>query len=608
MSQTTRERKELDPRYQWKLERIYADDEAWERAFGTIEDRLPELEAYRGRLAENAATLLAFLDLMTEVGREVEKLHNYAHMRHDGDARVTRYQALEGRSQGLHARLEQTLSFLNPEILALEPEVLGTWLAATPGLAPYRFSLLDIQRARPHTLSQQEERIAAMAAELTMAPGNIYNVAHDADQSFEPLVDEQGTEHEVSHARYTVALRHPDRTLRERWLRRYLASFGRIRNTLTYTLSAQVKAHQFHQEVHRYPSCLEASLFSAAIPAEVFHGLIRTVGANLEPLHRFVHLRRELLSLSDGVHWHDLYAPLSQRPEARFPYDQARGHLVAALGVLGQEYVAALEVALSPEEGWIDVFPNKGKRSGAYSSGCYDTVPYILLNYQDEFEDLCTLAHELGHSLHSYFSNKAQHYVNAGYDIFCAEVASTLDETLLVNHLIDHTSDPGEKLSYLDSYLSNIVKTLYFQTMYSEFELAVHERAEAGEALDHEYLDDLWGRGLTKYFGPDFVLDDDVKMGWMRIPHFYYDFYVFKYATSISAAHDLFALLEHDQAATRGKILGFLSAGGSDHPIAILKAAGVDMTTPRPVENTVARFSRLLGEFERLTADDRKRA
>lgn len=604
MMEKTRERSEIGKQYQWQLEKMFPSDEAWEQEFKATKSKLPSVEAFQGTLSRSAEQLLGFLQATEAVERKLASLYNYAHMRNDSDSRVPLYQTMRDRAQSLYADFSSAASFFVPEILKMDAAQLDKMLSANAAIAHYRVYFEDVLRSKPHTLTEAEERIIAMTGDMGSGPHDGFSALHDADQVFTPVKDGQGLEHEVSHAKYYNSLQHPERPFRHAWLASYFNSYGDLKHTYASLLAAQVKRHIFLQKVHNYKSCLEQALHGPNIPELVYRTLVQSVNENLAPLHKAINLRKRMLKFKDGVHFYDLYVPLTQGNVHKYSYNDGVNLIRTALAPLGETYGKIAEEGLSLEAGWVDVYPNKGKRSGAYSSGCYDSLPYMLMNYQDNFEDVSTLAHELGHSIHSYLSNKHQSHTYHNYDIFCAEVASTINEVILINHQIDRAKTAAEKLYFLDHYIGDIIKTFYYQTMYSEFELAIHDRMEAGEALSHEDMSTLWGDNLKRYFGEDFILDDNVKQGWMRIPHFYYNFYVYKYATSFAASHVLYDALKREPATTQERIMSFLKAGASKYPMDILKDAGVDMASPAPILAISRKLADLLTQFEGIAKQE----
>ncbi|MFS8614391.1 oligoendopeptidase F, partial [Limnochorda sp.] len=581
----------------WRLEDIFPNDEAWEAAFHELEGLIDKLAAFRGTLGQSGEQLLAFLQLNDEVGQRAEALWGYAHMRLDEDTTHPESQGRQARALNLLVRLESAVAFATPEILAIPPEQLERFLQETPGLEGYRHALDEIQRRRPHTLSEAEERLLAMAGEVGQSPAQIFQMINEADIRFPTVRDEAGREVEITHARFLKLMESRDRRVRRETFQGLYATYQKQRNTLAATLAAQVQKNIFFARARRFGSALEAALFPSNIPVSVYTNLIETVRQGLPALHRYMALRKRALGL-DEHHMYDIYTPIVPEVTVRIPWQEAQELAAAALAPLGEEYVRVLREGFRSR--WIDVYENRGKRSGAYSTGVYGVHPYVLLNYQETLDDLFTLVHEMGHALHTYFSNRAQPYVYANYCIFVAEVASTLNEALLAHHLLERWTDRARRLYVLNHQLDTFRTTLFRQTMFAEFEQQIHQEAEAGRPLTAERLAELYGELNAAYHGPAVVNDEEIRLEWARIPHFYMNFYVYQYATGFSAAQALARrILEEGQPAVEA-YLAFLSSGSSDYPLAVLQRAGVDMTSPEPVRQAIQAFHELVQELERL--------
>ncbi|MBO2519771.1 MAG: oligoendopeptidase F [Limnochorda sp.] len=581
----------------WRLEDIFPNDEAWEAAFHELEGLIDKLAAFRGTLGQSGEQLLAFLQLNDEVGQRAEALWGYAHMRLDEDTTHPESQGRQARALNLLVRLESAVAFATPEILAIPPEQLERFLQETPGLEGYRHALDEIQRRRPHTLSEAEERLLAMAGEVGQSPAQIFQMINEADIRFPTVRDEAGREVEITHARFLKLMESRDRRVRRETFQGLYATYQKQRNTLAATLAAQVQKNIFFARARRFGSALEAALFPSNIPVSVYTNLIETVRQGLPALHRYMALRKRALGL-DEHHMYDIYTPIVPEVTVRIPWQEAQELAAAALAPLGEEYVRVLREGFRSR--WIDVYENRGKRSGAYSTGVYGVHPYVLLNYQETLDDLFTLVHEMGHALHTYFSNRAQPYVYANYSIFVAEVASTLNEALLAHHLLERWDDRARRLYVLNHQLDTFRTTLFRQTMFAEFEQQIHQEAEAGRPLTAERLAELYGELNAAYHGPAVVNDEEIRLEWARIPHFYMNFYVYQYATGFSAAQALARrILEEGQPAVEA-YLAFLSSGSSDYPLAVLQRAGVDMTSPEPVRQAIQAFHELVQELERL--------
>jgi len=592
-------RDEIDDRYKWKLEDLYPTDDVWEEEFAAVRRLVEQFPRFRGQVIASADQLLNAIQAYEEIHRRLEKLYVYARMRSDEDQSVAKYQAMADRAQGLHVQAESAMAFFVPEILNLDETRLEQFFQERPELRLYNFFLQEILRQKPYRRSPEEEEIIAMAGELAQAPANIFSVLNNVEIRFPTIKDEQGREVELSHGRYITLMESQDRRVRRDAFYAMYDTYHKFRHTLAASLNAGVKKEIFFARVRRFSSALEAALYPDHVPVDVYHTLIDTIHQHLPLLHRYMALRKKLLGL-DELHMYDLYVPLVGDVEMKIPYETALEMVKEGLQPLGEDYRRVLEEAF--QGGWIDVFENRGKRSGAYSWGAYGTHPYVLLNYQENLDNVFTIAHEMGHALHSYYSDRDQPYIYAQYTIFVAEVASTLNEALLMDHLLKTTTDPKRKLYLLNYYLEQFRGTVFRQVKFAEFEKIIHEKAEAGEALTADVLCDVYLNLNKQYYGPAMVVDEPIAMEWARIPHFYSNFYVYKYATGFSAAQAIarHILTEGEPAVNR--YLSFLKSGGSDTPINLLKKAGVDMTKPEPVREAMQTFKKLLDELEELGA------
>ncbi|SFR14474.1 oligoendopeptidase F [Desulfoscipio geothermicus] len=590
-------RQEIPAEYKWRLEDIYAGDELWEQDFQKALQMAGEVEAYRGRLGESARTLLQALQARESLSELSEKVYTYARMRRDENNTNPTYQAYTDRAESLSARVQTAVSFFVPEILQIPTETLEHFRREEPGLELYRFALEDIFRHKPHTLSAREEQIMAQAEEVTLAAANIFRMLNNADFTFPPIKNEEGREVEVTHGRYIRLMESRDRRVRRDAFQSMYSTYRKFNNTLAATLGANVKKDTFYARVRKHPSALQAALFADNIPPEVYDNLIQTVRRNLQAMYRYVSLRKKLLGL-DELHMYDLYTPVVENVRWAIPYPEAVETVKRGLAPLGGEYLETMSRGLA--EGWVDVYENKGKTSGAYSWGPYGVHPYILMNYHDNLNNVFTLAHEMGHAMHSYFSFREQPYIYAHYTIFTAEVASTVNESLLMDHLLNTVTDRDKKLYLLNHYLEQFRGTVFRQTMFAEFEKIIHEKVESGEALTADLLCQIYRRLNVDYYGPEMVVDEEVDMEWARIPHFYTAFYVYKYATGFSAAAALTRQMLKEGAPAVERYLAFLKKGGSDYPLNLLKTAGVDMATPQPVQEGLDVFARLVDEMEEL--------
>lgn len=588
-------REEIPEQYKWKLEDIYPNDELWEQDFRRVEAAAGEIGSYQGRLAESAGVLLEVLRLQDQLSELMEKVYTYARMRRDEDNANPTCQALTDRAGSLNTRVSTALSFIVPEILSLPGETLERFRQEERGLAHYSFVLDELLRQKPHILTAAEEEILARAGEVTRSPANIFSMLNNADITFPTIRDEEGKEVEVTHGRFIRLMESKDRRVRREAFTSLYSTYGKLKNTLAATLGSSLKKDVFYARVRRHASALQSSLFDDNISVEVYDNLIKTVRANLGSMHRYVGLRKKLLGL-DELHMYDLYTPLVGEINWSIPYPEAVQLVKEGLAPLGADYGRVLASGL--ESGWVDVYENKGKTSGAYSWGPYGVHPYVLLNYQDNLNNVFTLAHEMGHAMHSYYSYREQPYTYAHYVIFTAEVASTVNESLLMNHLLNTVQEPDKKNYLLNHYLEQFRGTVFRQTMFAEFEKITHEKIEAGEALTPELLSSIYHQLNVDYYGPEMVVDEEVDLEWARIPHFYNAFYVYKYATGFSAATALTHRILEDGEPTVSRYLEFLKKGGSDYPLNILRAAGVDMATPQPVQEALNLFTLLLDQLE----------
>jgi oligoendopeptidase F len=589
-------RSEVDPKDQWDLSGLYTSDDAWEQDYQVLEGMVPELKAYKGRLSEGAATLRAFFDMDVETDRLFDKLYNYAGRRSDEDTSNSHYKGLVERMRGLATRASEATAFFRPEVMAIPDEQMQAMLASGE-LAPFRFRLEKVLRYKPHTLSEPEERLLALSGDMSSAAYDAFGQLNNADLRF-GFIDTPDGEVEITHASYGSFLTKPDRALRERFFKQYYAGYEAHKHTLAATLAAGVKRNIFYAKARNFPSAREAALFTNNVPVSVYDNLIAAVHEKLPALYRYYDLRRRALGLDD-IHFYDVMVPIVSDVRCEYAYEEGVKLVCDGVKPLGEEYVSTLEKGLLG--GWVDRYENRGKRSGAYSSGCYDSDPFILMNYRgDNLNEVYTLAHEAGHSMHSWYSKRALPPQYAGYSIFVAEVASTFNEELLTAHMLAGDPDPRMRAYIINRAIDDIRSTLFRQVMFCEYERAIHERAERNEPLSLADLQRTYREILDRYYGPDFTIDPQLELECLRIPHFYFNFYVFQYATGLSAAIALSQkVLAGDEGALE-KYLGFLSSGGKDFPIEILKEAGVDMTTPDPVRAALDHFEALVDQLEGL--------
>jgi oligoendopeptidase F len=599
MSETKKlpKRQEVPENFKWRLEDIYPTEEAWEQDFKRLKDMVPRIEAVQGTLGRSADILKNGLDIYAELSETIEKLFVYAHMKKDEDNGNTKAQALLDRAQAVMVEGESAASFMVPEILAIPQETMNQYASSNDGLKVYDQYLNEITRQREHYLSAREEQILAMAGEMAAAPQSIFSMINNADLRFPNVHDENGEEVELTKGRYTHLMESRNQDVRKEAFQTMYATYGKQKNTIAATLNSNIKKDIFFSKIRKYSSDREASLDGDNVPVSVYDNLIEAVSQNLDALYKYVSLRKRALEV-DKLHMYDLYVPIVKDIEMKISYEQARETVAAGLKPLGQNYLNILREGYAG--GWIDVMENEGKTSGAYSWGTYGAHPYVLLNYQNNVDNVFTLAHEMGHAIHSYLSNNNQPYMKAGYKIFVAEVASTLNEILLTEHLLATLEDPKQKAYILNHYLEEFRGTVYRQTMFAEFEKITHGMAEAGQPLTCESLSEVYRNLNMKYYGSEMHVDDEISMEWMRIPHFYTSFYVYKYSTGYCAAAALASqILKEGQPAVE-RYINFLSSGGSDYPINLLKKAGVDMTSTDPVNTALKTFSEMVDRLAKL--------
>ncbi|UPV75333.1 oligoendopeptidase F [Halorussus limi] len=590
------ERSEIDTEYKWDLESIYATDDEWEAAYEEVEERLDELADYEGRVTEDGETLLSVLELREDVSRRVEKIANYARMRKDENTADQHYQALASRGMSLASEANSASSFVEPEIQSLDGDELDRMIEETAGLETYDHYLHDVLRTAEHTRSAEVENVLAELGEVTGASGDIYSMLMNSDLEFPTVEKPDGDAVEITQSNLTKLLKNPDREFRRTVYESFFDRLGEFHNTIGTSYKNSVKADVRLAQIRDYETAREAAMDGPNVPAEVYDNLVDTVRDNLDKLHRHAELKRESLGVDELRMW-DLYMPMTETETPDVEYEQARQYVVEALGALGDDYQNRVEEGF--ESRWVDVYETENKRSGAYSSGTYDTQPFILMNYQDDISSMFTLAHELGHSLHSQLTSENQPYVYGDYEIFVAEVASTVNEALLTRHLLDTVEDPTFRRHVLNEYLERFRSTLYRQTMFADFEHRAHQLVEDGEALTAGKADEIYGELKEEFYEPA-VVDDRIAREWARIPHFYRPYYVYQYSTGISAAVALAdgILNEGDDAADR--YLEFLQSGSRDYPLELLRTAGVDMSSPEPIQRALDVYDDHLDEMESL--------
>ena len=590
-------RSEIPDQYKWHLEDIYTNDELWQQDFNTLKSSLKEITQYAGTLKNSSQDLLACLKERDELGIISGRLYAFARMHKDENTSDTKYQGMTGKLESLLAEAGAATAFIEPEILALPDETLTTFRQQEDGLKEYGFYFDNLARQKEHVLSPKEEAILSRISDITQASENTFNMLAHADMEFPQTIDEQGKMVQLSEGRYSLFIRSSDRNVRQQAFTNLFTTYNHYRNTFASTLSGNVKQNVFYAKTRNYSSTLESALKGDNVPTEVYDNLIATVRKNLAPLHRYVALKKKFLQLTD-IHMYDLYTPLVKEVNFPFPYEEGLKLVCTALKPLGSEYAQILDKGLT--SGWIDVYENKGKQTGAYSWGNYGTHPFVLLNYNNRYDDVSTLAHEMGHAIHSYYSQENQPYATSSYTIFCAEVASTTNEILLLHHMLNTTTDKNIKLYLINQYLEQVRATVYRQTMFAEFEKMIYEISEEGETLTADILDTLWHDLNVAYYGSDIVVDKELDIEWARIPHFYSEFYVYQYVTGYSAATTLADKILKESQPAQEKYINFLKSGGSDYSLNILKQAGVDMSSPKPIEITLNNFSTMLDQMEKL--------
>lgn len=590
-------RNEVNNAFTWAIEDLYATDELWQMEYNKIKEMLPGAAQYQTRLAKSADLLLDFLKLSDEIGMMMERVYVYANQKYHEDTGNAAYQDLSNKANVLSVQLNSALAFATPEILSIPEETLIQFRAECEDLRLYEFYLMDLLRQKPHILSAEMEELLADAGEITEAPQNIFSMFNNADIKFPEIKDENGETVRITHGRYVQLLESNDRRVRREAFEGVYGAFTSFRNTLAASYSANVKQEAFYAKARHYGSTLEKALDGGNIPVDVYTNLIAAVHDNIGLMHRYVSLRKKLLGLEE-LHMYDLYTPLVQNIKMEIPFEEAKKIISEGLKPLGEDYLKILQEGFAGR--WIDIYENENKRSGAYSWGAYGTHPFVLLNYNDTLNNVFTLAHEMGHAIHSYHSDREQPYVYAGYRIFVAEVASTCNEALLIDHMLKKTEDKKQKAYLINHFLEKFKGTLFRQTMFAEFEMLTHKMVEEGQSLTADALCKVYHDLNAVYFGEDIVIDPEIDMEWARIPHFYTAFYVYQYATGYSAAIALSRRILQEGKPAVEDYIRFLSSGSSNYPIELLKAAGVNMSTKEPVNQALELFKELLDQMEAL--------
>ena len=590
-------RDEIEAKYHWDLASIFATDEAFLQALEEAKGYPAKCAAYQGKVSKSAQELLAFLRLDDEVTIALSRLLNYAQRKSDEDTRVSKYQDFASQAMSLYVSVSSACAWFTPELLSLDQQAMEAFYQQCPELELYRRNLDRIFRRKEHTLSPAEEALLASAGEMAAQPDNIYSMFADADLTFADAVDSQGQKHPVTHGTFVPLLYSQDRVLRKSAFESCYAGYGQFRNTCAATLNAQTKQLKFFADARKYPNTLAAALDETEVPVEVYTNLIDAVHRNFPAMHKYTRLRRKLLGVEE-LHFYDLYVPMVGDVDMHFTYEEACDLLLKALEPMGEEYCAIVRQGLTQR--WIDVYENPGKRSGAYSAGGYSMHPFILLNFQGTLNDVFTLIHEMGHSMHTYLSCANQPSCYSEYVIFVAEVASTCNEALLMQYLLKTTTDKRQRAYLINYFLEQFRTTLYRQTMFAEFELAVNQMTERGEGLTADALCDIYRKLNADYFGPDIVVDEEISLEWARIPHFYYNYYVYQYSTGYAAAIALSQKILQEGKPAVEHYLNFLKGGCSKPPIDLLRGAGVDMATAQPIDEALKLFDGLLDEMDEL--------
>ncbi|GAA0221706.1 oligoendopeptidase F [Metaclostridioides mangenotii] len=589
------DRSKIDDKFKWQLDKMYSSKEAIDKDIKTVKEYINEVKEYRGKLGENKENFLNALSVFENASRLVQNLYVYTHMKQHEDTRINIYQGDASRTEMLSAELSMATSYIVPEIIAMDEKVLNEFLKDEK-VSFYKKFVDDLLRDKPHTLSEREEELLAATSEISSVPENVYDMLAYADMEFPEIEDENGEKVRLSHSNYSLYIKSKDKRVRKDAFEAEFNTYGMYKNTFASTLYGAIKSEIFYAKVRNHKSAIEASLFEDDINVEVYDNLISAIDESLPTLNKYIELKKKFLEL-DEIHMYDLYVPLTDKYDIKIPYEEAQDIILNALAPLGEDYLNVIRKAFS--EGWIDVYENEGKKGGAYSWGSYGSHPYILMSYKDDLNSLFTLIHELGHSVHSYYSKSTQPYIYSSYKIFVAEVASTLNELLLINYLLEKSDSKEEKIYLLNYYLEQFRTTVYRQTMFAEFEKITHAKIEAEEPLTAEEFTNIYYDLNKKYYSKSSVVDELIGLEWARIPHFYSNFYVYKYATGFSAASALSKQILTGEEAAKERYINFLKSGGSDYPLNQLRGAGVDMEKKESVEEAINVFKSLVDELEK---------
>lgn len=597
MAKELPKRSEVKEEYTWNLSDMYASKEAWEHELGEVKALAAELSAMEGEVASSTEKLYRVLELNAQIGQKIDLAYNYAERLFDEDQKNTEHQAMAQKVYSTAVECESKTAFVVPEILAAESETMEGFYKEKPELELYRRQIEEIQRKKAHTLSAEMEKLVAMTGEMSQTAEQVYSILGNADLIFPEIEDENGEKVRLSHGNFVPFEESADRRVRKDAFTQFYSVYKQFANTIAGLYNGQVKQQIFYAKARKYDSTLEAAVDANNVPAKVYHNLVDTVNANMDKMHRYVKLRKKCLGV-DELHMYDVYTPMIADAAKKIPFEEAKETVLKALAPLGEDYVSKVKEGF--ENRWIDVYENEGKRSGAYSAGAFGTHPYVLLNHNDTLDNMFTLAHEMGHAMHSYYSNENQPYIYSQYKIFVAEVASTCNEILLMEYLLAHTTDQKERAYLLNHYLDSFKGTVYRQTMFAEFEMRSNKMAEDGESLNADNLCKLYYELNQKYFGEDMVSDPQIAYEWARIPHFYYNFYVYQYATSFSAAVAIAHGILEEGAPAVEHYKKFLSGGCSKAPVELLREVGINMEEPKPIQDALDVFGKILDEIETL--------
>ena len=590
-------REEISDEFKWDLSAIYKNIDEFNKDYDEVSKHLNEFDLYKSNLMDSSSNLYNCLMLENNLSRKISKLYTYAHLNFDADTGNSFYQDLYGKVVNLNQKFSEKVAFIDPLILKSDYSLIEKYYVEEPRLKEFEIGLKEVFRYKNHTLSEKEEEIISKFDNVFSLSGKTYEALTDTDLTYGNIKDENGNSVELTDSNYSKYIKSNDRRVRKEAFDTLYKAYSSFQNTIASTLKGDIESTSCVSKVRKFNSSIEASLFNDNINIDVYNNLINTVSNNFEPLFKYYKLKKKMLKL-DEMHLYDTYVSVIDNGNKEYSFDEAKKLVLNALSVFGDKYISDLSKAFSQK--WIDIYNNKGKRGGAYSGGCYDTYPYVLLNYEGTLNDVSTLAHELGHSMHSYYSRQNNSYQNSDYKIFVAEVASTVNELMLAKYMLKTTNDKNEKLIILNNLLDLFKATIYRQTMFAEFEKEIYERHENGEILTADYLNNLYYDLNKKYFGDSVILDEEIKYEWARIPHFYYNFYVYKYATGLSAACYIVQSILDGKENARENYLKFLSLGGSMEPLDELKVAGVDMTKPEVVESAIHMFEEILNEFETI--------